>query len=198
LTILVATSNPHKLQEIRDILRDNRLSLVGLDALGGIPAPEETAPTFAENAVEKALYYARKAEMPALADDSGLEVDALGGAPGVQSARWMGESTPYPVKNARILELLSSVGRPQRTARFVCAAALAWPDGRVLSARGVHEGRIHDVIEGEGGFGYDPIFFSEEAGETFGKLSPEVKNRLSHRGRALAALKARILAELEA
>lgn len=193
MRVLVATSNAHKLQEMREILGDGDFELVGLDALPApIAPPHETGNTFEANAQQKATYYARAAGMPAVADDSGLVVDALNGEPGVHSSRWMGEDTPYDTKNRALLKRLEGLENGARSARFVCVAALAWPDGRVLTARGEHEGRIHHEICGTGGFGYDPIFFSLEAGETFATLSAEKKNALSHRGRAMAGLRARV------
>lgn len=191
---LVATTNRHKLEEIRSILSDADLQLISLDDLPApISAPDENGDTFEANAILKATYYAQHSGFPTVADDSGLVVDALDGKPGVHSARWMGEDTPYPVKNQKLIELLSHVEPSGRTARFVCVAAMAWPDGRVVTARGEHLGRIHDEICGEGGFGYDPVFYSLEAGQTFGTLSAEQKNRFSHRGRAMTALRKAIV-----
>lgn len=192
MKVLVATTNPHKLQEIRDILGDS-FAVMSLDDLGPIAAPEETGGTFEENARLKALYYARISGHPTVADDSGLVVDALDGAPGVHSSRWLGNDTPYDVKNRKLVELMADVEAVRRTARFVCVAAMAWPDGRVEVAKGVHEGRIHHRISGQGGFGYDPVFLSSELGETFGTLSAEAKNRVSHRARAMQALRNTIL-----
>ncbi len=191
LPFLVATSNRHKLQEIQAILgRDGNHTCIGLDEAGAmsIEQPDETGTTFEENAVIKARYYADRTGLPTIADDSGLVVDALAGAPGVQSARWMGESTPYEQKNRHLLTLLEGVPVPERSARFVCVVACAWPAGQIFTARGEHEGRIHHEISGHGGFGYDPVFFSNEAGQTFGTLSAEQKNSLSHRARAFQAL----------
>lgn len=193
MRVLVATSNAHKLQEIRDILADGDLELVGLDVLPApIAPPCETGDTFEANARQKATYYARAAGIPAIADDSGLVVDALNGEPGVHSSRWMGESTPYDVKNRALLARLEGLDGDARAARFVCVAAVAWPDGRALTARGEHEGRIHHEVCGVGGFGYDPVFYSLEAGETFATLPTERKNAVSHRGRAMAGLRERL------
>ncbi|NDD27844.1 MAG: RdgB/HAM1 family non-canonical purine NTP pyrophosphatase [Proteobacteria bacterium] len=197
MRVVVATSNPHKLEEIRAVMGDSSLELVSLAACGcSAPPPEEIGETFEDNAAEKARYYARATGLPAIADDSGLVVDALDGEPGVHSSRWMGEDTPYPVKNLALLSRLEGLTETQRSARFVCVAAFAWPDGRVVTARGEHEGRISDVICGEGGFGYDPVFYSLEARETFGTLSEAQKNALSHRGRAMRALSPLITASV--
>lgn len=191
MRVLVATSNAHKLDELRALLGETGLELIGLDDLPSpLPAPVESGETFEANAELKARHYASAARLPALADDSGLVVDALNGEPGVHSARWMGEHTPYEVKNTALLARLEGVEGAGRSARFVCVAALAWPDGRVLLARGEHEGRIHHEICGLGGFGYDPVFFSLEAGDTFARLSAAQKNALSHRSRAVEGLRA--------
>ncbi len=158
-----------------------------------MPLAPETGDTFEDNAAQKARFYAELVGLPALADDSGLVVDALDGQPGVHSARWMGETTPYEVKNARLLELLASVPTAARTARFVCVAALALPGGEVKLARGEHVGRIAEQVAGGGGFGYDPVFFSDELRATFGELPAEAKNRVSHRARAMAAIRPALL-----
>lgn len=197
LKVLVATTNRHKLQEIIDILGPQADSaafeLISLDDLNApVGVPEEPGETFEQVAIQKALYYARASGLPTIADDSGLVVDALDGAPGAHSSRWMGEHTSYRVKNEKLVELLSGIDPERRGARFVCVAAMAWPDGRVVVGHGLHEGRIHEAISGTGGFGYDPVFYSLEAGQTFGTLSANDKNRLSHRARALYALRNRI------
>jgi XTP/dITP diphosphohydrolase len=184
--VVVATTNPHKAEEIADILHVPGTTFESLPA--GLEACEETGDTFEANAVQKALYYAAHTGLPTLADDSGLVVDALDGAPGVYSARWEGETTLYSVKHARMLEILQDVARERRTARFMCVVALAWPDGRVVTAEGRHEGLIADAVDGAGGFGWDPIFYSPEMGGTFGTLSSAAKNQVSHRARALHAL----------
>jgi len=194
--ILIATTNPHKAEEIAAILRLDGVELTTLPQAfpQGFHEADETGDSFEANALVKARFYARLSGLPTLAEDSGLVVDALGGAPGVHSSRWMGEGTPYDEKNARLLELLKDVPDERRTARFVCHAVVSSPDGlTVTGAQGVHEGRIAHQISGEGGFGYDPVFESLELGQTFGELSTEVKNRVSHRARALRLVAASLL-----
>src|SRR2546422_9282013 len=145
---------------------------------------EETGTTFVENAILKAKAYARASDLLSLADDSGLEIDALGGAPGVYSARYLGEGMPYEERFRVILEQLKAQPVEQRTARFRCVIALAEPSGYVRTVEGVIEGVIAQEPRGENGFGYDPIFFVPELGKTTAELTPEQKNRISHRGRA--------------
>ena len=145
---------------------------------------EETGTTFAENAELKARTYAQMSHMLTLADDSGLEIDALGGAPGVQSARFLGRETSYEERFRVILEQLQGLPLDQRSARFRCVIALAEPSGNIRMVEGVVEGVIADRPRGTNGFGYDPIFFLPELGKTFAELEPEYKNRISHRARA--------------
>ena len=183
--LLIATSNQGKLREVRDILKDLDLRLFSLSDCAAIQPVEETGATFIENASLKATEYACQAKIMTLADDSGLEVDALNGAPGVLSARYLGEATSYPVRNQSLLAELDS--HKNRAARFVCAIAIADPNGKILHfSNGVCEGRIAMASRGDGGFGYDPIFVPEGFEMTFGELSAEIKNRISHRARALA------------
>jgi len=189
--LLLATTNRHKLEEYRAILSDLPLRLLSLyDVALGIHV-EETGTTFAENAELKACAYARASGMLTLADDSGLEIDALGGAPGVYSARFAGPDTSYEERFRLILERLSGLPVEQRTARFRCSIAVAEPSGYCRVVEGVVEGVIADAPRGEHGFGYDPIFLIPELGKTTAELAPEQKNRISHRGRA--AHKARVL-----
>jgi XTP/dITP diphosphohydrolase len=188
--ILLATRNMHKVSEVQAILPNIRL--LGLDELGIRDTIEETGDTFAENARQKALAYAKLSGLFTIADDSGLCIDYLNGAPGVLSARFLGETTDYVTKNTYILNLLSGVPDDKRQARFFCAVAAAVPDGKggfvMHNFEGVFEGRIHDRIAGANGFGYDPIFFLPEYGMTSAEIPPELKNRLSHRGKALKAM----------
>jgi XTP/dITP diphosphohydrolase len=186
--LLLATTNHHKLAEFQAILRDVPFQLCSLNDLQVNMDVEETGQTFAENATIKALAYARATGLLSLADDSGLEIDAMGGAPGVVSARFAGRETPYHERFRLILEQLQGLSGSQRSARFRCAIALAEPTGYYRVVEGVVEGQIADHPRGTGGFGYDPIFLVPELGKTFAESAPEVKNRLSHRGRA--ALKA--------
>src|SRR6266699_6152098 len=183
-TLLLATSNPHKIEEFRAIFSDLPLRLLSLNDLQLDIEVEETGITVAENAELKARTYARSSGMLALADDSGLEIDALGGAPGVQSARYLGRQTSYEERFRRILEQLKGLPTEQRAARFRCAIALAEPSGYTRIVDGVIEGVIADSPRGEHGFGYDPIFLLPELGKTLAELAPELKNRISHRARA--------------
>ena len=196
--LVVATRNPGKVREIREILADSPgWEVVGLDDLGIPESPEEDDlekyDTFEENALAKARWFAARTGELALADDSGLCVDALGGAPGVRSRRFAaadearGERQDQ-ANNRHLLALLADVPDERRTARYVCAAAAAWPDGRELVRTGTCDGVILREPRGAGGFGYDPLFYMEDEKQTFGELPSERKNALSHRGRAVRAL----------
>jgi len=185
--LLIATNNPHKLEEYRDILAGLPVALVSLADAGIAAEVPETGATFEENAVQKAVAYARLSGLPTLADDSGLVVDALDGEPGVHSARWGGRETPYPARHRRLQHLLADVPWAQRTARFVCVIAIASPNGEVRTAEGICEGFVAREPRGSGGFGYDPMFYLPEHHRTMAELPAEVKNRISHRGRAGAA-----------
>ena len=158
----------------------------------------EDGKTFEENACIKAGQIQKLAGGIVLADDSGLEVDYLDGAPGIYSARYMGEDTSYDIKNQAIIDKLADAKGEERSARFVCAIAAALPDGRLLTTRGTIEGQIGYEIVGDGGFGYDPIFYLPERGMTTAQLSPEEKNQISHRGKALEAMKEKLREELGA
>ena len=187
-TVLVSTRNAHKLVEIRQILGPS-FELLDLSSIPALGEVEETGTTFEENAGLKALAASAHFGGWVLADDSGLEVDALGGAPGVYSARFSGEGATDVTNRALLLEKLAAVPADQRSARFRCVIALA-RGGEVLAHfSGAVEGAIIQSEKGEGGFGYDPLFVPEGFGETFAELGAETKNRLSHRGRALAGLK---------
>jgi XTP/dITP diphosphohydrolase len=193
--LLVATTNRGKIAEIHAALADLELELCGLELLGAVPPPEEHGTTFEANALLKARYYRdaaceRGVHIAVLAEDSGLEVEAMSKAPGVHSARFLGAETPYPQRHRVMLERLQ--GEADRTARFVCAAALALPDGREVVVRGTVEGLIATEPRGTHGFGYDPIFLVPRLGKTFGELSTEEKKALSHRGQALDLLKPRL------
>ena len=189
MRLLVATTNPNKVREIRQLLAGAPVEIMTLDAWPALSAPEETGRTFEENARLKAQYYARATGELTVAEDSGLVIDALGGAPGVESARFGGVDLPYPDKFARIHAALRETGQPQSTARFVCALALV-RDGRVLfETRGIIEGRIAPEPRGHGGFGYDPIFFYPPYGQTLAEAG-DAKAAVSHRGQAFRALRA--------
>lgn len=184
--LLLATSNPGKLGEIKRLLPDLPVTLRTLADFPGVTEPEEDGHTFAENALLKARYYSAATGLFTLSDDSGLEVDALGGAPGVHSARFGGRQATYSERMALLLAELSGVGQTDRGARFVCVVALADPAaGASHLFTGKCEGRIAPAPRGDGGFGYDPIFVPEGHGRTFGELAPAVKQQISHRARAL-------------
>jgi XTP/dITP diphosphohydrolase len=191
--LLLATTNRHKLDEFYTIFSDLPLTLRSLREVQIDTDVEETGQTFAENAAIKARFYAQASAMLSLADDSGLEIDALDGAPGVFSARFAGRDTSYEERFRLILEQMRGLTGEQRKARFRCAIALAEPDGHCRIVEGMIEGIVADSPRGVHGFGYDPIFLLPELGRTFAELTPEQKNRISHRGRA--AQFARVLLE---
>jgi XTP/dITP diphosphohydrolase len=193
--IWLATTNPHKVREVRHLLRDVDVEVRPLDAARAIPEPEETETTFEGNARLKALHYAAVLPGLVVSEDSGLEIDALGGEPGVQSARYLGADTPYPARFADLFRRLSTVPDARRTARFACALAVADGARVVFETRGTVEGRIAHAPAGTGGFGYDPIFFYPPLGVTLAEAG-DAKAAVSHRGQAVAAL-ARWLAHLE-
>lgn len=185
--LLVATGNAGKLREIHALLDDLPIKLVSLADFPTIEEVAETGSTFVENAALKALGYARQAGVLTLADDSGLEIDALGGAPGVRSARYLGGHASYVDRMNALLTALQAANDVARTARFVCALAIASDQQELLyTTEGTCEGRIAASPRGSGGFGYDPIFLPEGFTQTFGELSADIKNGISHRGRALA------------
>ena len=186
-TLLLATSNLHKLEEYRAIFSNLPLRIFSLSEIQLNVDVEETGNSFAENAVLKASEYVQMSHMLTLADDSGLEIDALGGAPGVHSARFLGRETSYEERFRVILEKLQGLPLDQRSARFRCVIALAEPTGNIRIVEGVVEGVIADCPRGSHGFGYDPIFFLPELGKTFAELESVDKNRISHRARAAQA-----------
>jgi XTP/dITP diphosphohydrolase len=183
MQLLIATKNMHKLQEIRSILDISGLDLRGMDDMPGLPDVEEDGQTFEANAGKKARELAEHTGLWAMADDSGLEVDALGGAPGVYSARYAGEPVDYRRNNEKLLRELA-IAR-NRTARFRCVIALAEPRGEIRTVEGRCEGRIASEARGDRGFGYDPLFVPDGYEVTFAEMPAEVKNRISHRGAAL-------------
>lgn len=189
--LLLATTNPGKLREIRDLLQDVPFDVQSLEGRPEIPAPEESGATFEANALLKARYYAEATGLLAVADDSGLEVDAMDRRPGVLSARYPGAT--YEERFVNIWREMAASGRPERTARFVCAVALATPDAVIFEARGVVEGEILPEARGTEGFGYDPIFYSPELGKGLGQATLAEKRTVSHRGRAFSALRAFLL-----
>lgn len=190
--IIFATSNEGKMKEIRLIMEDSDYEVISLKEAGVNADIEENGTTFEENAVIKAKAIAQLTGLCTLADDSGLEIDYLDKAPGIYSARFLGENTSYDKKNNYILDQLLGVELVQRTARFVCAIAYAQPDGVVMTTRGTIEGFIGEEIRGENGFGYDPIFMVPEYGKTTAELSIDEKNKISHRAKALRAMKEKL------
>lgn len=194
LKCLIATGNPHKTESIKRLLGDQAIELVDLSQLPPLEEPEEDGSTFLDNALIKSRYYSKATGLIALADDSGLEVDALDKAPGIYSSRFAGIHTSHEEKMAKILELLQDVPRPQRTARFRCVAAATFPDGYECYADGSMEGVIADAPAGLGGFGYDPIVFLPQLNKTVAQLTDEEKDSLSHRGEAFRLLIPQLLA----
>lgn len=199
--IIFATGNQGKMREIRAILQDMEAEIYSMKEVGVLLAIEEDGTTFTENAVIKAKAVAQAlaekkefgADCVVLADDSGLEIDCLGGEPGVYSARYLGEETPFAVKSHDFLRRLEGVADEKRTARFVCVIAAVWPDGETVTTQGTLEGRIGHELKGENGFGYDPIFYLPEYGCTAAELTDEEKNRISHRSRALEQMKPELM-----
>lgn len=185
MKLLVATRNPHKLAEVRAIFQSPRLELVGAADVPGVPEVVEDGDTLEANALKKAIEGHRATGLWTLADDSGVEIDALGGAPGVRSARYAGEPCDPAANNAKLLAELGD--RPDRRARFRCVIALAGPGFEPRAVDGRCEGVIARAPRGAGGFGYDPLFIPDGFAGTFAELAPEEKNRISHRARALAA-----------
>lgn len=189
LQILVGTKNAGKVKELKNLLADIPVKLRSLDEFENTIEPEETGATFYENAALKAVYYAEKTGLAALADDSGLEVAALNNAPGVYSARYGGKDSSDAEKIVKLLAELKNSGSENRAARFVCAIVLTNEAGeKIFEAEGICDGRIADQPRGENGFGYDPIFIPEGFDQTFGELSGEIKSELSHRARAIGKI----------
>jgi len=186
MKLLIATRNRGKKREYAGLLQGLEVELIGLDDLGVTKTIKEDGASYTENALLKARGYAAATGLLTLADDSGLEVDALDGAPGVLTARYAGEGATDEQRYLLLLEQLKDVPHEHRTARFRCVIALAWPDGRVEITEGVYEGLITREPRGEHGFGYDPVFYVLEYGCTMAELPPEIKNRISHRARAAA------------
>jgi len=185
MELVVATRNQGKLREIRRLLEESEVRVLGLDAFADLPEVEEDGETFADNARKKAQTVARLTGRLTLADDSGLEVAALDGAPGVRSARYAGEAADDAANNRKLVAALDGVPRAGRRGAFVCAMALCTPDGDCRFFSGRLEGLIGEEPRGDGGFGYDPLFLVAEYGKTLAELPLEIKNRISHRGQAL-------------
>lgn len=187
--VIFATTNDGKMKEIREILKGLDIELVSMKEAGLNPDIVEDGSTFEENAIIKARTVMELTGEIVLADDSGIEIDYMDKAPGVYSARFLGEDTPYTVKNQYILDQCKNAVGEERSARFVCVIACAFPDGEVVTRRGTIEGYIAHEISGSNGFGYDPIFYVPEYHCTTADLQPEQKNQISHRGKALRAMK---------
>lgn len=191
--LVVATGNRGKADELRALVREWGVDeALDLQSFPSVVLPEETASTYVGNAVLKARAVAAATRLPSLADDSGLEVEALGGEPGVRSARWAGPQATDAERIAKLLGELAGVPPTARNARFCCVVALAWPDGRLETAEGSCTGRIAALPEGRGGFGFDPVFIADEIGRSLGHATPVEKQRISHRARAMRVLGARL------
>ena len=190
--LVFATGNQNKMREIREIYQDLGYEILSMKEAGVAVDIVEDGTTFEENALIKARAIANEVDAIVLADDSGLEIDYLNKEPGIYSARYMGEDTSYHIKNANLISRLEGVPDEKRTARFVCAIAAVLPNGEVLHSEGTIEGIIGYEEQGENGFGYDPIFYLPQYGKTSAELTPEEKNKISHRGEALEKLKAQL------
>lgn len=186
--LMIATSNAHKVDEFKKMLEPKGIVVKSLLDLKESFEIEENGSTFEENALIKARSIAKHLSIPVISDDSGLVIDALNGEPGVHSARYLGHDTDYQTKNTIILSRMADVKGKDRSARFVCAMGLVYPDGREMTFTGTFEGFIHNKIEGPNGFGYDPIFYYPDFGTTSANVSAEMKNSVSHRSNALKKL----------
>jgi len=187
--VIFATSNEGKMKEIREIMKDMDIEMFSLKDAGLNPDIDENGKTFEENAIIKARQVMELTGEIVMADDSGIEIDYLDKAPGVYSARFLGENTPYDIKNQYIIDKLAEAKDEERTARFVCVIACAFPDGRILTTEGTIEGYIAKKISGSNGFGYDSIFYVPEYNCTTAEMAPELKNEISHRAKALRKMK---------
>ena len=192
MKIIFATKNAGKVKEVKLMLSELNAEILTMTEAGIDIDIDENGETFEDNAVIKAKAVMEASGCVSISDDSGLEIDYIGKKPGVHSARFMGEETPYEVKNAKILEMLEGVDEKERTARFVSVIAAAFPDGKVITARGTVEGIIAYEPKGTNGFGYDPIFFYPPFGKTLSEIDVELKNSISHRGKALEAMKEKL------
>lgn len=195
MEIIFATKNQGKIKEIQSLL-GNIFTIKSLSEIGLNIDIEEDAETFEGNSLKKATEIMKITNQIVMADDSGLEIDFLDKAPGVHSARYMGEDTPYDIKNKKILELLENVPKDKRTARFISVLTTVFPNGDVLTTKGVVEGFIHNEIIGSSGFGYDPIFYLQEKNKTMAQLTLDEKNEISHRGKAFNEMKIKLYNKL--
>ncbi len=196
MQLVLATNNEDKIREMRNLLDDLPVTLMTRNDFLEFPDIEETGATFEENAILKAKGVAEFCDLPAVADDSGLEVDALGGTPGVYSSRYAGENATYADNNRKLLKELEGVPHEKRTARFRCVIAVCWGGDEVETVEGTAEGYVTEDSVGGSGFGYDPVFFFPPAGMRFSQMTIEEKNLVSHRGRALQELRAVVMARL--
>ena len=189
LEIVLATKNKDKIKEIKKILRDLKIKILSIEDFNNIPDVDENGETLEENAIKKAKEISEWTGKIALADDSGLEVDVLDRLPGVRSARFAGENCSYVDNNKKLLKLMRNVPLKKRKAVFKCVMALAFPKGRVKTAMGICRGIISTESRGETGFGYDPVFIIPRYGRTIAELGPEIKNKISHRAKALKKMR---------
>lgn len=196
MRLIIATGNEDKVREIDEILEGTGFEAISMKQAGFNPDIVEDGTTFEENALKKAMAVHELSGEYVMADDSGLCIDALDGAPGIYSARFCGENSTYPEKFRKIFEMLKDVPEEKRTARFVCSIAVVRPDGTDFTVRGEVCGVLHEKPAGDGGFGYDPIFFVPEFGMTTAQMTKEQKNTISHRGKALRAMAEKLRSEL--
>ena len=196
MKIVLATKNKGKIREFREALAEIGWEGVPVSEIADVADPEETGTTFLENAVQKATAYAEALGMPVMSDDSGITADILG-EPGIYSARYAGVHGDDEANNRKLVERLRPFTAEMRRGHYTCAVALVWPDGKCITAEGTCYGIIRDYYAGTGGFGYDPLFYLPEYGKTMAEISLEEKNKISHRGKALHALIAKIRADRE-
>lgn len=196
MKIVIATRNKGKAKEIREMLKGLKIKILALDDFPEIPAPLEDGKSFRENALKKARFVAERLQITTLADDSGLEVNILGGQPGIFSARYAGENATDKENNMKLLKELSGIPFEKRRARYKCAIAIVIPRAKEEVVTGSCSGLIALKPKGTGGFGYDPLFYVPEYGKTMAELPPGIKNRISHRGMALAKLRKKLLIEI--
>lgn len=195
--IIFATKNKGKIEEINEIMQDMAIKVISMEEAGIDIDIIENGTTFEENAIIKVKEIMKFTNDIVMADDSGLEIDYLNKAPGVYSARFEGENTPYDIKNKKILDMLSNVPDEKRAARFVCVIAAGFSDGTIITTEGIIEGRIGNEIKGENGFGYDPIFYIPQYDMTTAEMPSHLKNKVSHRANALEEMKRQLRIRLE-
>ncbi|WP_297020137.1 XTP/dITP diphosphatase [uncultured Dialister sp.] len=196
MKIVLATHNRGKIREFQKAFSEIGWEAVPIADVADVPDPDETGTTFEENALQKAHYYAKAVQMPVLSDDSGIIADVLGDRPGIYSARYAGHHGDDEANNQKLIHDLAPYTGEARKGRYVCVVALVWPNGKELTAKGECEGIIRDFYKGNGGFGYDPLFYLPSYGKTMAELPMEEKNKISHRGRALRSLLQKLKDEL--